>query len=80
MTNTGTVDENSVTWQVYISGGILHHINKTVNGTIDILTGESKTVLIKSFFGFGAITVTIMVNGKITTKTGFQFLTYSLIT
>ena len=79
MTNTGTVDANGVAWEVLVSGGILHRINKTASGTIDIPTGESKTELIKSFFGFGAITVTATVNGKMTTKTGFQFLTFSLI-
>jgi len=79
ITNTGTVDANGVAWQVHVSGGILHHINKTYNGTLDIPTGESKTVLIKSFLGLGAITITTTVNDLTTTKTGFQFLAYSLI-
>jgi subtilisin family serine protease len=57
ITNEGTSDITGVDWQIHVEGGILGLINKTVNGTVDIKTGESKTVSTELFFGLGGIVI-----------------------
>jgi subtilisin family serine protease len=57
ITNEGTSDITGVDWQIHVEGGILGLINKTVNGTVDIKAGESKTVSMELFFGLGGIVI-----------------------
>ena len=42
--NNGTVNATGVVCQVHVEGGIFHLINNTVNSTVDINVGETKTV------------------------------------
>jgi len=68
--NNGTSDVTGIPWQIHVQGGILGMINKTVNGTIDIPAGGSKTVGTGMFFGFGAISITAKVADEEKTATG----------
>jgi hypothetical protein len=79
MTNKGTFDVNDVAWQISVKGGILGQIEKTVNGTIDIITGESTTVGTGLFFGFGAISIIVKVENEEQTTTGTQFIIFSMV-
>ena len=55
--NNGSNDALNEPWEITVQGGLLGRINKTVNGTIDIPVGGSKTVKTGMLFGFGAITI-----------------------
>ena len=79
ITNNGTSDANDITWQIHVQGGILGLINKTVNGTIDIPAGGSKTVGTGMLFGFGAITITAKVADEERTATGTQIIIFSMV-
>jgi hypothetical protein len=76
--NTGTANA-SVDWQIHVEGGILGLINKTVNGTIDILAGESKTVKTGFFFGLGPITVTVKAADINETTKGIYLFIFSMV-
>jgi len=77
--NDGTTDVNDVPWQIHVQGGILKMINKTVNGTIDIPAGGSKTVGTGMLFGFGAISITAKVADEEKTATGWQIIILSIV-
>jgi hypothetical protein len=62
-----------------VQGGILGRINKTVNGTIDIPAGGSKTVGTGMLFGFGAISITAKVANEEQTAKGTQIIIYSMV-
>jgi hypothetical protein len=79
ITNNGTSDVTGVAWQIHVEGGILKRINKTVNGTIDIPAGESKTVGTGMLFGFGAISITAKVADEEKTATGTQIIIFSRV-
>ena len=79
ITNNGTINASSVAWQINVQGGILGRINKTVNGTIDIPAGGSKTVGTGMLFGFGAISITAKVANEEQTAKGTQIIIYSMV-
>ncbi|MCX6672102.1 MAG: FG-GAP repeat protein, partial [Euryarchaeota archaeon] len=79
ITNTGTINVSGVPWLIHVEGGILGRINKTVNGTIDIPVGESKTVGTGMLFGFGAISITAKVADEEQTATGTQIIIFSMV-
>ena len=79
ITNKGTVDANGIEWQIHVEGGIFEMINKTINGTIDVAAGVSKTVRTGLFFGFGPIAITAKItNGEITAE-GTQVLIFTMV-
>lgn len=79
ITNNGTVNASNIVWQIHVDGGILGLINKTVNGTIDIIAGDSKTVRTGILFGLGHIYINVKVVDEETTTEGKQFLILSII-
>jgi hypothetical protein len=78
ITNNGTSDVTGVAWQIHTDGGILGLINKTVNGTVDIKVGESKTVSTGMLLGLGSISIHARVAGVEKTATGTVFLFFIL--
>ncbi len=79
ITNNGTSNVNDIAWQIYVEGGILGRINKTVNGTIDIPAGETIIVGTGMLLGFGAISITAKVADEEQTTTGTQLLIFSIV-
>ncbi|MFA5103150.1 MAG: FG-GAP repeat protein [Candidatus Thermoplasmatota archaeon] len=79
ITNIGTVNATDVYWQVHVEGGKLGRINKTVDGTVDILIGKSNTVRTGILFGFGAISISARVIHEEKTVEGTQFIILSLV-
>ncbi len=77
--NNGTADATGVAWQVYVVGGIFHLINHTMDGTVDIAVGETKTVGMGMFLGFGSIQVTARVGDATKVAEGTQLLVLSLL-
>ncbi len=77
--NNGDVKAANITWEIYIEGGILQRINKTVNGTIDIPVGESGTVRTGLFFGFGPIAITVKAADEEKIAEGTQFIIFSMV-
>jgi parallel beta-helix repeat protein len=76
--NNGTADVTGVAWQIQVNGGILGLINTTVDGTIDIPAGGTKTVSTGLFLGLGPFTVTARANDVKKTATGTILLFYVL--
>ena len=79
ITNIGTIDATDVYWQVHIEGGKLGRINKTVDDTVDILTGKTKTVRTGILFGLGAISISARVIHEEKTVEGTQFIIFSMV-
>ena len=79
ITNNGTVNATNVAWQVHVEGGIFHGINQTVQGTVDVAVGGTKTVGTGMFFGLGGIQVTAMVGDVTKTAEGTQLLVLSIV-
>jgi hypothetical protein len=80
ITNNGTtVNATNVPWQIHVEGGILHRINHTVNGTVNVAVSETKTVGIRMFFGLGGIQVTVMVGDATKVAKGTQVLIFSIL-
>jgi subtilisin family serine protease len=79
ITNNGTANLINITWQLQVKGGILGLINKTVNGTVDIKAGESKTMSTGMFFGLGGINISARVSVIEKTATGTQLLIFSMV-
>jgi hypothetical protein len=79
ITNNGTANASNVTWQVHVQGGILHRMNHTVQGTVDVAIGETKTVGTSMFFGLGRIQVTAMVGDSSKVSEGTQVLIFSIL-
>jgi hypothetical protein len=77
--NNGTANATGVTWQVHVEGGILHRMNHTVDGTVDVAAGETKTIKTNMLFGLGAIQVTVMVGDETKIVEGTQVLILSLL-
>jgi hypothetical protein len=73
ITNNGTINLSGVAWQIHVEGGIFGLINDTVNGTVDIAIGESKTVGTGMLFGLGGIQITATVDEGTKTASGTQF-------
>jgi hypothetical protein len=79
ITNNGTANVTGVPWQLHVKGGILGLINKTVNGTIDIPAGGSKTVGTGMLFGLGALSITATVADEQKTAKGTQIIIFSSV-
>jgi hypothetical protein len=79
ITNNGTANATGVAWQVHVEGGILHRMNHTVHGTVDVAAGETKTMKTNMFFGLGAIQVTVMVSDETKIVEGTQVLILSIL-
>jgi hypothetical protein len=79
ITNSGAADATNVAWQVHVQGGILHRMNQTVDGTVDVAAGGTKTVGTSMLFGFGAIQVTTTVGDETKVAEGTQVLILSLL-
>jgi hypothetical protein len=77
--NNGTANATDVAWQVQVSGGIFHRINHTVDGTVDVAIGETKTVGMGMFFGLGSIHVIVTVGDATKVAEGTQVLVLSLL-
>jgi hypothetical protein len=77
--NNGTSDVNGIPWQIHLDGGVLGMINKTVNGTIDIPAGESKTVSTGMLLGLGGISIVARIAGMEKTATGTQLIILSIV-
>jgi hypothetical protein len=77
--NLGATDAAGIPYQMHVKGGILGKIDKTVNGTIDIPAGETKTVKTGILFGFGALTITGSVSEYEVTASGTQLLFFSMV-
>jgi len=79
ITNTGAVDADGVAWQIHVEGGILHHINRTLNGSVNIPVGASEEVGTGSFFGLGGIQITATVTTETKTVQGIQVLVFTIV-
>jgi len=79
ITNTGSIDVNNVDWQIFVTGGILGRINKTINGTINLKNGESKTISTGLLFGHGKIIIDVKTDIVEKTVKGKQLSFLSLI-
>ncbi|HVQ00071.1 MAG TPA: lectin like domain-containing protein [Candidatus Thermoplasmatota archaeon] len=77
--NNGVSNATNVPWEITVKGGILGHINKTMNGTIDIPAGGSKTVGTGMFLGFGALSITVKVADEEQTAKGTQLLIFTIV-
>jgi hypothetical protein len=66
-------------WQINVDGGILGKIYKTINGTVDIPPGETKTVGTGKFFRLGPITITAKVADEEKTAEGTQLIIFSMV-
>jgi hypothetical protein len=62
-----------------VQGGILSLIHKTINGSVDIAKGETKTVGSGMFLGFGGIEVTVTVDDQTKAADGTQFFIFTLV-
>jgi hypothetical protein len=79
ITNNGASAATGISWQLHVEGGILGRINKLVNGTIDISSGETKTEGTGILFGFGPLTITASAGEKEVTAKGTQLLILSIV-
>jgi len=77
--NNGTANATDIVWQIHVEGGILHRINHTVNGTIDIPIGGTKTIGTSMFLGLGGIQVTVTVGDVMKAAEGTQVLILSIL-
>jgi len=77
--NNGTANVTGVPWKLYVKGGILGLINKTMNGTIDIPAGVTKNVGTGMLFGFGALSITAKVADEEKTAKGTQIIIFSMV-
>jgi hypothetical protein len=77
--NNGTINATGVYWQIHIEGGRLGRINKTIDGTIDILIDKTKTVKTGLFLGIGPISISAQVIHEQKTADGKQFIIFSTV-
>jgi hypothetical protein len=77
--NDGTVNLTGIPWMLQVNGGLLGIINKSLNGTLGIRAGETKTVGTGMLFGFGALTIIAKVADEEQTKKGMQILIISIV-
>jgi hypothetical protein len=69
----------SAEWSIHIIGGILHRINLSQKGSIDIPASESKTVSSGFFVGLGRITVNAKAEHESITVNGLQILVLTFL-
>jgi len=79
ITNNGPKDVTDIIWKIHVAGGIFGLINKTVNGTIDIIAGESKNIGTGRFFGCGPITIIVKIANVEKSAEGIQFFIFSIV-
>jgi subtilisin family serine protease len=79
ITNTGPSDLTDVHWRIHLNGGIFGMINKTINGTMDFKTGESKTVSTGLLFGHGNMIIDVKADIVERTVEGRQFSLFSFV-
>jgi len=79
ITNNGMVPVNGVPWQLHAEGGVLKLINKTINGTTNIATGDTISVGKIMMIGLGPITITAKVADEEQTTTGTQIFIFSKV-
>ena len=79
ITNNGDNDTQNLDVEIYVRGGIFQLINKSVVYTIDLPTGESKTLSAGLFLGLGKVFVTATTNYKEKTIYGMQMLIFTYI-
>ena len=80
ITNNGTSDVTNVTWEIHVGGGILGMINKTRNGTINIiLAGESTTVSTGILLGLGGFSINAKVMSIEMLANGTQLFIISMV-
>ncbi|MBU1940627.1 MAG: hypothetical protein KKC68_02525 [Candidatus Thermoplasmatota archaeon] len=79
ITNTGSIDAVDVPWEIHITGGILGKIDKTMGCTLDIPSGQSKTVSTGMFLGLGPISISVSVADTTETVEGTQLVIFSLL-
>jgi N-acetylneuraminic acid mutarotase len=79
ITNYGIINVTGVPYWIHVEGGILGLINKTMNGTIDVHSGETISVATLKLFGLGHITITVKVANEVKIVEGTQFFIFSII-
>jgi hypothetical protein len=79
ITNYGIINVTGVPYWIHVEGGILGLINKTMNGTIDVPSGETISVATLKLFGLGHITITVKVAYEEKIVEGTQFFIFSII-
>jgi hypothetical protein len=89
VTNNGLEDANKIPWKITVSNnapwkktlgsGIFGMIRERIIGTIDILAGESKTISMVTFLGFGGIIINARVDIYSVTVTRKQMLLSSIV-
>ena len=73
ITNNGQTDANNISWVIHVQGRrILGQVNKTENGTINIPSGETKTIRTGILFFLGRITIMVKVPNEELTIQGFK--------
>ena len=77
--NNGTADATDVPWQIHVEGGILHQINQTMQETVNVPVGGTRTVETGMILGIGSIQVTMMVGDITKSIDGIQLLILSLL-
>ncbi len=79
ITNNGIEDIEDLDVELHVEGGILGLIDKTINGTVDIPAGESKTLSTGPLLGFGGIDIMITSDIKEETAKGTQLIFFTII-
>jgi hypothetical protein len=79
ITNNGDNDTKNLDVQIHLKGGIFKMVNKSVDYTIDLLAGESKSLSAGLFLGLGKVFVTASTDFKEKTVYGLQLLFFTYI-
>jgi len=79
ITNNGIEDIEDLNMELHVEGGILGLIDKTINDTVDIPAGESKTLSTGLLLGFGGIDIMITSDIKEETAKGTQLIFFTII-
>jgi hypothetical protein len=77
--NNGAVNATNVPWKLQVWDGSIGRINKTLNGTIDIPAGGTKTICTGMLFGVCPLRISAGVDQCCYCLIGFQFIVYSMI-
>ncbi len=79
ITNIGTQNATNIPWKIQVKGGLLHLINKTVTGTIDIPAGKTKSVKSGMILGFGPIEIAVWVADAVQVTSGNQLIVFTIV-
>jgi len=79
ITNNGTINASGIAWQINVQGGLLGLMHKTVNGTVDIAIGKTKTVGTGMLLGLGGVQITAIVDEGTKITNGTQFFIFTLV-